>query len=379
VQPFFSLNTKGGGAVRKRMFFFCVAILLLTGCTEKTNEVIEGPTAIKHPGHNELIKEEISKSLTVDPAKFHFVVDWLTESKVLYVKKENGFYQVNSFDLESGQTETLYKDASMIIDVLIHPSKKYLLLHTSDNTTSATVKIVTMDGTVQDEVIVASTELAIEWNDIDPSLILLTAFHQDWTFDLFLYNGKVESFDLLAMEDPFPKWLGEDKIAIGYVKDHILDGGEIHTYEPVTEKWGQLDINGVVYFDTYEDTLLVVRINEEGDALYTIMEQEGLIHSEWTMPVISNYSEWVIPEIEWISNGTVFLPTPEKGGQLDELTSPYRLIRVTEGRQDVIVDEIGAGFLRCSPSGRKCLTGYSSENLVDVETAEETTWLIFPE
>lgn len=180
---------------------------------------------------------------------------------------------MNSFDLESGQTDTLYEDDSMIIDVLVHPSKKYLLLHTSDNATSATVKIVTMDGAVQDEVIVASTELAIEWNDLDPSLILLTAFHQDWTFDLFLYNGKVESFDLLAIEDPFPKWLGEDKIAVGFVEGHILDGGEIHTYEPETAKWDQLDLNGVVYFDTYEDTLLAVRINEEEDALYTIMEK----------------------------------------------------------------------------------------------------------
>lgn len=365
--------------MRKKMFIFFAAVLLLTGCTEKTNEVIEGTTAIEQPEDNNSIKKEIIKSLITDPAKFHFVVDWLTDSKVIYVKKENGLYQLNSFDLESGQTDTLYEDDSMIIDVLVHPSKKYLLLHTSDNATSATVKIVTMDGAVQDEVIVASTELAIEWNDLDPSLILLTAFHQDWTFDLFLYNGKVESLDLLAIEDPFPKWLGEDKIAVGYVEGHILDGGEIHTYEPETAKWDQLDLNGVVYFDTYEDTLLAVRINEEEDALYTIMEKGGVIRSEWTMPVNSNYSEWVIPEIEWNTSDILFLPASETGGQIDEHTMPFRLIRVTEGRQDVIADEIVAGVLRCSPSGGKCLTGYSLENLIDVESKLETTWLTFPE
>jgi hypothetical protein len=361
------------------MFIFGAVVLLLTGCTEKTNEIIEGPTVIEQPKNDDLIDEKISKSFAADSAKFHFVADWLTESKVIYVEKENGLYQVNSFDFESGQTDTLYEDDSMIIDVLVHPSKKYLLLHTSDNATSATVKIVTMDGTLQDEVSVTSKELAIEWNDIDPSLILLTAFHQDWTFDLFLYNAKETSIDILAIEDPFPKWLGDDKIAIGYVEGHILDGGEIHTYEPRTENWGKLDVSGVVYFDTYEDKLLVVRINEEMDAHYAIIEQEGLIHSEWTMPVISNYSEWVIPEIEWISSNTVFQPAPVKGGQLDELQSPYRLIRVTEGRQDVVVDDIAAGVLRCSPSGQKCLTGYSAENLIDVESAEEITWLIFPE
>lgn len=361
------------------MFIFCAAVLLVMGCSKKTNEIIEGPTAIERPVNTELIKEEISKSLVADPAKFHFVADWLSESKVIYVEKENGHYQVNSFDIESGLTDTLYEDDSMIIDVLIHPSKEYLLLHTSDKATSATVKIVTIDGRVQDEVIVASTELAIEWNDTDPSLILLTAFHQDWTFDLFIYNGKIESLDLLAIEDPFPKWLGEDKIAVGYIEGHVLDGGEIHTYEPLTEKWGQLDISGVVYFDTYEDSLLVVRINEDNDAHYTIMSKDGLIRSEWTMPVISNYSEWVIPDIEWGSKETVFLLAPDKGGQLDELHTPYRLIHVIEGRQDVVADAIVAGVLRCSPSGLKCLTGYSTENLIDVGTAEQTPWLILPE
>ncbi|MBO0586498.1 hypothetical protein [Sporosarcina sp. E16_8] len=365
--------------MRRRVFIYCAAVLLIAGCSEKTNEIAEGLTANEQPGNSELIKEEISKSLVADPAKFHFVANWLSESKVIYVEKEDGLYQVNSFDFDTGQTDTLYEDDSMIIDVLIHPSKNYLLLHTSDKSTSARIKIVTMDGTVKHEVLVASTELEIEWNDIDPSLILFTAFHQDWTFDLFMYNGKKESLDLLAIEDPFPKWLGMDKIAIGFVDGHVLDGGEIHTFEILTGKWGQLDISGVVYFDTYKDTLLAVRINEDKDAHYAILSRDGLIQSEWTMPVISNYSEWVIPEIEWGSNETVFLPAPDKGGQLDELQSPFRLIRVREGRQDVVADDIAAGVLRCSPSGQKCLTGYSAEKLIDIKKKTETTWLTFPE
>ena len=91
---------------------------------------------------------------------------------------------------------------------------------------------------IQDEIEVASTELAIEWNDLNPSSVLLTAFHEDWTFDLFLYNGEHRYLGLLEIEDPFPKWFGENQIAIGYVEDHILDGGEIHIYEPLNEDMG---------------------------------------------------------------------------------------------------------------------------------------------
>jgi hypothetical protein len=365
--------------VRISMFIFCASALLLTGCTEKANEVVESPNVVDLLENDNLNKEKVSKSFAADPAKFHFVADWLTETKIVYIEKENGHYLVNTFDMESGQTDTLYEDSSMIIDVLIHPSQKYILLHTSDNSASATIKIMTTDGVIQDEITIASTELEIDWNDLDPSLILLTAFHPDWTFDLFLYNGKEKFLDLLEIKDPFPKWLGKDKVAYGDIEGHILDGVVIHTYEPLTGVRGQLDVSGAVYFDTYKNSLLVVGINEEKDAHYSIMEMDGVIKSEWTMPAISNYSEWVIPDIEWISNSIVFLQAPEVGGQLDELTSPYRLIRVVEGRQDVVVDEVVSGILRCSPSGQKCLTGYTAENLIDMEMKIETTWLTFPE
>ena len=46
----------------------------------------------------------------------------------------------------------------------------------------------------------------------------------------FYITERIENLDLLAIEDPFPKWLGEDKIAIGYVEGHPLDGGETTYY-----------------------------------------------------------------------------------------------------------------------------------------------------
>ncbi|MER2088490.1 MAG: hypothetical protein ABS920_02050 [Sporosarcina sp.] len=364
--------------MRKGWFIFCTAVMLLAGCTEKVKVVVEIPRDVEVPEEIPLSEEEMTKILPADPAKFHFVVDWLTETEVVYVEKENGFYLLNSFDLQTGEKETLYEDASIIIDALIHPSKKYILLHTSVDASSATIKIVTTDGTVYDEIKVASTELGIEWNDMDPSLILLTAFHQDWTFDLFLYNGKKEVLKILPIDDPFPKWLGIDTIAYSDMEGHLLDGGEIHTYSLGTEIWGQLNVSGVVYFDTYEDSILFVQINKDGDASYTIKKKDGIVQSAWRMPAISNYSEWVFPDIEWHSSDTLFLTSPETGGQLDELTSPYRLVRVTAGQQDIVTDEFTEGILRCSPSGQNCLTGYSAENLIDVKKKTQTTWLMFP-
>ena len=35
--------------------------------------------------------------------------------------------------------------------------------------------------------------------------------------------------------------------------------------------------------------------------------------SEWTMPAVSNYSEWVFPEIAWISDNTVHYAIASRG------------------------------------------------------------------
>ena len=103
------------------------------------------------------------------------------------------------------------------------------------------------------------------------------------------------------------------------------------------------------------------------------------VSAEWTMPAVSNYSEWVFPEIAWISDNTVFMPSPEEGGQLDDLTGPYRLTRIVDGQQEVLAEDITPSSLRCSPSGERCLTGYAADNIIDAKTGEQTIWIRFSE
>lgn len=362
--------------MRKLLFICCLGavLLIIAGCKEEdVSPAVVGPITTVP----DIPPEVVQHSFEADPATFHFIADWLTDSKIAYVEKNQGIYTVNSFDLKTGETDTLYEDDAMIIDVLIHPSKKHILLHTSNNPTSANVKIISTDGLVEEEVEVASTELAIEWNDIDPSLILLTAFHQDWTFDLFMYNGNKDFFSLLEIDDPFPKWFGTDSIAIGQVDDHLLDGGDVLTYTPSDGQWRNFGLEGVVYFDTYKDTILTVQINADMEADYSLMGLDGTLRSEWTMPAISNYSEWVIPEVEWTSGDDLFMATADEGGLLDELDTPYRLVRINEAVQTVVADGIEAVPPRCSPSGQLCITGFSSETLIDVDSGKLRNWLTF--
>lgn len=110
--------------MRIRLVAFCIAALLMTGCTAKTDDNMKGNPLDNEPIEQvDVIDEEIGKILTADPAKFHFVADWLTDKKIVYVEKDEGFYKVNTFDLNTGETDTLHEEKSIVIDVLIHPSK----------------------------------------------------------------------------------------------------------------------------------------------------------------------------------------------------------------------------------------------------------------
>jgi len=351
-------------------------ILILTGCTQK-NDIKENipkkPTPIE-----EVIKEELfDYSLTTKQAKFHFIAQWLTDTNVLFVEKDKNKYFLKTFDFETGEVAILYEDTSIIADVLVHPSKELILLHTSNNPTSATIKILSLGGVLKDEITVESSELAIEWNDLDPSLILLTAFHQDWTYDVFLYNGKNtdDGFGLIEVGNPFPKWSGKGNILTKSLDGHPLDGGELNIYDIATEKWQLSELTNVVYFDTYGESILVVRIDDNETAHYSILNLDGTVTADWEMPAVSNYSEWVIPEINWISANTVILATHEFGGQLDVLDEPYRLVRVSNGQQEFLADNVLPTLLRCSANGERCLTGYSAEKIINTVTGKETIWL----
>ena len=109
--------------------------------------------------------------------------------------------------LNTGETETLYEEASIIIDVLIHPSKNYLLLHTSDNPTSATVKIISIDGIIQDEIEVASTELAIEWNDLNPPRSPDGISIKTGPLMFFFITAKIDTLDFLRSKIRFQNGL----------------------------------------------------------------------------------------------------------------------------------------------------------------------------
>ena len=348
-----------------------MAIFLLVSCE---NQSSMGEQIVLPIDEDEIeVEVDLLETLKLESAKFHFVVDWLSDTEIVFVEKEESVYNLNTFNVNTGEIGTLYTESMIIIDAIIHPTKELILLHTSNNPTSANVKILSLEGVVLDEISIASSELAIEWNNLDPNLILLTAFYQDWTYDVLVYNGKEKEINTVSLEDPFPKWLGQQIVTV-HIPEHPLAGGSLHLYDRALETVEPLPYEDIVHFETYGNSLLIVKI-ANGEAEYQIIGPDGNILNKWTLPAVSNYSEWVFPDLTWIDNETIITLATKNGGELDNLNEPFMLVKIKSGEEVVINNKSNLTPLKCSPGGEKCLTGNSSEKLIDIKKKEEITWL----
>ena len=143
--------------MKKRAIVISLALLLLLSC-EKSNigidEVeVEAP---RTDDSNDEIEVDNFKTLELDAARFHFVVGWLNDAEIVFVEKEESIYLLKKINVETGETATLYNESMIIIDAKIHPTKERILLHTSSDSSSATVKVISLEGIVLDEISIAS-------------------------------------------------------------------------------------------------------------------------------------------------------------------------------------------------------------------------------
>lgn len=362
--------------MKKALLVLGMLLLVLSACEKAKNK----PPA--KPNSNASIEnvEESTKKIPnqifeADPSVFHFIADWLSDTQIVYVEKRNSVYQVRYFDIESGENHLVYEDESFITDVIVHPSLNYLLIHTSKQSDAATVKIIKLDGTLQHEVEIASTELEIEWNSIDPQKIIFTAFHEDWSFDVFVFDGHSEDLSLVEVMDPFPKWLGENRIVAMKLQNHPLDGEEVQLINTETGNIELLPEKNIIYVDTFMDQLLLVQSPIDNLFTYRVKMRDGSIVNEWKLPAVSNYSEWIVPEVEWADVDHLLLMGTEKSAQLDELGAEYNLYSLENEELKKKVDSLDNEPLKCSPSGQRCLIGYTSEELIELETGEKYFWI----
>lgn len=344
-----------------------LALLTLAGCIKEENIIQNEQKTVQQEVGTDL------QQLQIDSTALHFVVGWLSNEELLFVEKnDDATYILKSFNLLTKELTTIYESDAIITNVFIHPLKESFLIHTSTSTTAATVKIVTIDGFVQSEVTIESTELEIAWSDVNQSHVLFTAFYDDWSFDVFFFNGTNNSLKLLSIEDPFPKWFGEEQF-ITTVEE--LGEENLYVHNVLSEEVEKIAHKDSIYFDTYQDTLFTVKETENEQLSYEIVNANGERLASEHVPNRHNYGEFVTYHTEWLMNDQLVFFEPSEEDMFGMATH-YQLMKFDEEGVEMILEHMDDANIACSPDGENCLIGKQLEQVLNMNTYEMNNWLL---
>lgn len=364
--------------MRKFALLVIGLILVLSGCQPEETEPSDVIPVPDQQVSSDLGDQENEEwiAYTANPETFYQTYGWLSDSEILIAEIEEGNYILRSYNFKNGEKKDIFKENMMVINTKIHSSKEYIALHISESPASAIIKIIEPNGTLVEEVKIESSELHMDWNDEDASLMMITAFYEDWSFDTFIYDIDTQNLTLFESPDPFVKWLDEDTLLSLQWSEHALSGGQIVKIHWRSGDSELTDLSNVVFFDAYGGQLLTVHPKDnEKEMIYKILERNGETVAEWSAPALSNYSQWFIPEVQWLDNGSMITLRPIQQGLIDETSPEFQYVKVLNGEVEVLEEKVEEAAFNCSPDGSLCLSGYESDRIIQFEPYNVWKWI----
>lgn len=309
--------------------------------------------------------------LTVSKGEFFKIAGWISENQILYITNIKQSSNIYIYDFLTGKSKFVFKTDSPIVNVQISPSKKYFLVQSSPSTYEGMIEIINQKGKVSWKHSMASYELEFEWNPYDESKILVSNFNEDWTFKLFLIEMKRSKMKEISVLQPFLQWVNRDEIA--YLKwdekkstlsaPLVFKGLEDGEERPV--------FPGVFHFTVFPDLLLTIEAKDKTNSTYTFFDKKLKRIFSFSIPQLTNYSDWVVPNYDYIENKKEFIAfSPLESTEADSYTEGFNLVTYNfkDGKHQLILTGLDDAPLSCSPLGNTCLYGNSFEKLIDLKT-----------
>ncbi|MGB3259780.1 hypothetical protein [Paenisporosarcina sp.] len=355
--------------------------LLLTSCQPNVSEPTLPEKSISiEPERETPIQEEKIKPLTELNGDFEQIIGWLTDQEILYITRIQSNYLLNAYHVESGENRTLLTITEPIIEVRIHPSLTKIAVVTSSNSLSASIQIFSTAGEELDKLTIESSELYWDWHPTQTNDIFFSAFYEDWTFDSFVYSSNTKEMKRIETNDPFGKWGKESSIyTINWPENDTLSGGSLREINTVDMTSKDSDSN-IIYVEAADGVEVTVSIsNDQQNFLYTLVRHQDGKSTTFELPAISNYSQWFVPNIEWLRDGTMLTYESSKAGLMDEIPSEFNLVQLSIDKPKNTILEGRYESFACNPSGRICLTGVQLEKLLEVESGKIHSWITLGE
>ncbi|MEK3890738.1 YqgU-like beta propeller domain-containing protein [Bacillus sp. FSL K6-3431] len=347
-------------------------VFLLSGCIEKTMDASpkHNPT---DKSENESIVNLPVKSLPIDPGAFEKVYGWIDAKTIIYSYVEEEMYIVATHHLFNGDSKVVFTSPTPIVNVIIHPSQEKLLIHTSPYTHGAKIFITDLLGEITFSTEIDSYELAIEWDPKDSSQMFITAFFEDWTYDIHHLNLNNKEMTKVPHLHPFMKWMNHSVIEQRWKDNDGAFFAPLWKTSVDVDSHSELIKDTVFRFDVFSDYLMAIIVPENNKQVFEYqffdfsMERKAILE----MPNIMQYSDWLIPNYDYnvVENRFITI-APKNHGSLDNYNNGFKMIELDlhENTKRVLMEDIENKPFTCTPDGELCLYGFQLEELLNLKT-----------
>lgn len=360
----------------KRLFihflFFILLILasVLSGCSKQQNAK---PKASEDSEKQTSFQSHIRDwklPIAIPEGEFYKVGGWVTDHQLLYITNLEQTSTVYLYDLFTGKSERLYNSEVPIVTLHVSPSKKYILLHSSPSTYEGKVTIISSEGNQIIEQSFASYELSFEWNPYNESEVLVSAFNNDWTYQMQLIDIEKRTTTELALPQPFIKWVGDKEI--GYLQwdeDHPTLTAPLMVQKLETDEVETI-FSEVLHFSAYRDGLMTITVKDNVKSIYSFLNQDLKPIFSFSVPNLTMFSGWLVPFYDMNEKGQFLTLEPVKSAEADAYSEGFKLVAydIKKGSNSIILNDLNNEPVLLAPSGKASLYGNKFEKIIDLST-----------
>ena len=355
--------------MRKIVGFVIGLCLFLTAC-EDSNSVkpsSEPGSDLNNESYDSADKMAVTPLLVPNRDQIQFV-DWISNEEVIYIDHKNKESTILKYHLSVGEKTPLFVTPGFVQHAEVSPDRDQLLIQYSSKENEATLTILDLSGKVTATITIPSVEIYINWNQLNQSKILVTAFSKDWSYQSYIWNTGTQQLEQIKLKQPFAEWGDVNSF-------HYLDWKD--NQPSLLAPLKQDDLSGeittlseeVYYAKSFGEwyfTLSPSKISEN-KGTYQFYRPNGNALSEIEVFHLNSYSEWLVPFYDNPDDkNEFFFFQPIEGGTADLYNQGFLLTsyQIETGESKILMEGLENLPIECSPNGSYCMYGYQLENIL---------------
>ncbi|KZE40118.1 hypothetical protein AV656_02255 [Bhargavaea cecembensis] len=269
-------------------------------------------------------------------------------------------------DSGKGTAEEVVRTELMITEAESHPSGR-LLLRLEAGEGEAHLRLIGA-GTAEEDLIVESHDIAWSWNPDDWTELYITAFDENWEYDVFLADASSGSLEEVEDAGPFPVWTE----AGGVVE--ILDDGNLGDGGTLVDGSGKAISENVLEFSTDGMMFAIAKASGDGSIDYMIGSGNGDWMPVLTLPAGEQWLGLLPAKILPAGPGQFATLLPAETDAVAGVSKWQPAVISKRGilKSSAMVD---SPVMTCSPEASVCLSGAMGEMLFDLADGTVVNWM----